>query len=199
MSQNLDGIASSIEGEISSLDSTARSIAQASQARYRASMEPGQTLPDFGEFTAADEDAKQGMRDAEGAAYQEIVGIIDRALAADRKDMSAPASADDVATVQLALSRDRIDAEELAALHERYGSNYQLGTAIRERAAKQGVFLEGAPLKLDRDEGLRRAARIIGRHSYGRGGTPSFIDSPANVATNIVEGLAHIDFLGRVY
>lgn len=198
MSQDLDSIAASIETELEHLDTKARTIASDSQRRYRLSMDAGQAMPTFGDYSLADDRSRKEMRDAEREAFNEIMSVIDRALAADRRSMSAPANANDVATVQLALSRENIDEEELRALYERYGSNYQLATAIRERADKARVTIEGAPLKLDRAEGERRAARVtLGLRSSGS--TTLAFDSPSLAARDIVDGLAHLDIFGRVY
>lgn len=185
----------SIASEVDAFDSKARAIAQGSQNRYRMSMEAGQTMPAFGEYDAPDELGRERMQEARAAAYDEIVGAIDRRISSVRMRRTAPANADDVATVTLACSRENIGEDELVALFERYGSNYQLGAAIVERASKAHVLIPGAAaFRVDRQEAVRRAYNVVhNRHTAG-----GFLDSsPDSVANYVLDGLTHRNLFGQ--
>lgn len=196
MDENFAQLTESIEYEIARFDTRAAEIARASQSRYRMGMEAGQTMPDFGEYSVPDDAGREQMQAARAEATAAIVGTIDARIASDRRRRTAPASADEVATVTLACSRESIGEDELVALFERYGSNYQLGAAIVERAAKAHVQIPGAEsFSVDRQEAVRRASRaMLSRHTQG-----VINYSPDFIASSIVDGLIHRDLFGRVH
>jgi len=118
-------------------------LAKASQKHYLAGLQPGATVPEFEEFDVVGEEAGKAKHDIVSGMKMRIYDVLDEARAQHLASMTASASADDVATVQLALSRDNIGAEELQLLYDKFGSNYQLGQAIRERADRDGCQLHG--------------------------------------------------------
>lgn len=118
-------------------------LAKASQKHYLAGLQPGEIVPEFEEFDVVGEEAGKAKHDIVSGMKMRIYDVLDEARAQHLASMTASASADDVATVQLALSRDNIDAEELQLLYDKFGSNYQLGQAIRERADRDGCHLHG--------------------------------------------------------
>lgn len=185
-----------ITEDVEALDNKVREIAAASQRRYRMGIEAGQTVHSFAENEPADEDGRIAIAEACRDAYAEIMEDVDRHLAAASRTMSAPASADDVATVTFAIGREHITRDELQALLDRYGSNYQLASGICERAHRAGYYLDNEPVavRVYRDDASERAARVLSRHNEG-----SFIIPAQTFADDVVGALRHIDFLGKAY
>lgn len=189
-------LVSDITADVEALDNKVREIAAASQRRYRLNAEPGTVMHSFAENEPADEEGRNAITEACRDAYHEIMGDVDRHLSAANRTMSAPATADDVATVQFALGREGISRGELQALLDRYKGNYQLASGICERAHRAGYYLdnEPAPLRVFRDDADRAAAHVLTRHNQH-----STILPAADFATNVVMHLRHVDFLGREY
>lgn len=189
-------LARDISIDVEQLDNTVRGIAAASHQRYRMSAAPGTVVPDFGEYEPADEDARAQIAAACSDAYAEIMEDVDRHISAAHRTMSEPASADDVATVTFALSREGITGDELQALLDRYKGNYQLASGIVERAHAAGVRLRDEPegLRVYRSDADRAAARVLQRYN-----THSVMLNAADFATDVVMHLRHIDFMGRAY
>ena len=173
---------------ISECDREVENIAAASQQRYLDAMKPGERKPSFRTYTVADAQGEAERRAACLRAYHKMADVIDRDVAAHDREVSAPADANDAATVQLACSREHVSEAELRALMGRYGGNHTLASVIRDRAAKERVFFDALPT-FDGDEAKRRALRI----------TDSYDKSLATglLADSIMEGYRHIDLLGR--
>lgn len=185
-----------IAEDVEALDGKVLRIAADSQRRYRLNAEPGTVMHSFAENEPADEDGRIAIAEACRDAYAEIMEDVDRHLAAANRTMSAPASADDVATVTFALSREGITRDELQALLDRYKGNFQLASGICERAHRAGYYLDNEPeaVRVYRDDASKRAARVLSRHNKG-----SFIIPAQTFASDVVGALRHIDFLGKAY
>lgn len=185
-----------IAEDVEALDGKVRRIAADSHQRYRLNAEPGTVMRSFAETEPADADARAAIADACRDAYAEIMEDVDRHLAATNRTMSAPASADDVATVQFALSREGVTRDELQSLLDRYRGNYQLARGIAERAHHDGYFLDNEPeaVRVYRDDASKAAARVLTRHNqYG----PLW---PAeSFADDVLHALRHIDVFGKAY
>lgn len=189
-------LVSNITADIESLDNKVHSIAADSQRRYKLDAEPGTVMHSFGEYEAADQEGRDAIAQACRDAFAAIMEDVDRHLAAANRTMSAPASADDVATVQFTLSREGVTRDELQSLLDRYRGNYQLARGIAERAHHDGYFLDNEPeaARVYRDDASKAAARVLTRHNqYG----PLW---PAeSFADDVLHALRHIDVFGKAY
>lgn len=186
---------SDIASDVQALDNQVRGIAAASQRRYRMGIPAGQTVREFGEYDVTDDDGRAEVRAACQSAYDEIVGDIDRHISAANRTMSTPASADDVATVSFALSRENITADELQGLLDAHRGNYQLAAGITERAHRSGIYLRDEPesVRVFRDDALTAAGQVFNRY------TNQSMFSADVFADSVVSALRHIDALGRAY
>ena len=185
-----------IAEDVEALDGKVLRIAADSQRRYRLNAEPGTVMHSFAENEPADEDGRIAIAEACRDAYAEIMEDVDRHLAAASRAMSAPASADDVATVTFAIGREGITRDELQSLLDRYKGNFQLASGICERAHRAGYYLDNEPeaVRVYRDDADKRAARVLSRHNKG-----SFIIPAQTFADDVVGALRHIDFMGKAY
>lgn len=186
----------SISETVEGLDQKVQGIASASQRRYRMGIEAGQTVHEFGEYEPADDEGREAVRAACTAAYDEILEDVDRHIRMVTRDMSEPAKADDAATVALTLAREHVTEGELQALLDRYKGNYQLASAITERAHRGDMHLENEPeqVRIFRGDAAIRARAVTSRYARDR-----FMDSPDSFATDVVMALRHIDMFGRRY
>ena len=192
----IDSIATTVE----SLDSKVRALAAASQGRYKLGLNAGQSVREFGEYEAADDEGRDAIRVACRAAYEEIMSDIDRTIDAEKRVMGEPANANDVATVQLTLGRKHVTKDELQVLLDRYKGNYQLASAICDRARQDHIYLSGEPQKprAFRSDADERALRVLYR--YGAFGfNTGFMGSAQSFAENVVMALRHIDIFGNTY
>lgn len=187
---------SDIASDVQDLDAKVRDIAAASQRRYRMGIPAGQTVQEFGEYEPADDEGREAVRAACTAAYDEILEDVDRHIRMVTRDMSEPAKADDAATVALTLAREHVTEGELQALLDRYKGNYQLASAITERAHRSGMYLENEPeqVRIFRDDAAIRAHAVTSRYNRG-----AFMDSPDSFASDVVMALRHIDMFGHRY
>lgn len=195
-----DIAARNIAEVVRDLDGDVRKIAQRSQATYRSNMKAGESLPKFGDYSPADDDAAREIMEADKAAYRDVMDVVDFHVSSIMRSMSDPATAGEVATVSLALSRKNIDKDELQALLDRYGHNYTLASAITERARELKLFLAGEVDKLDRERAGQAAANlIINRHPHAVRQATGFIYSPENVGRMVMESLHHVDAFGQIW
>lgn len=193
-------IADRIADRVTALDREVHAIAASSQENFRRNLKPGESVPNFGEYEAADDDAARRIYEADIDAYHDVLDLVDIEVRHSQNAISEPASADAVSTVALALSRENIGAEELQALLDRYGSNYQLQAAILERAAKAHVFLSGKPMFTHKTDAETAAGHIINRHGYRNHSLSSgMMLSPAIIAENILMRLYHVDVQGHLF
>lgn len=186
----------SISLEVTSCDRDVAAIAAASQANYRANAEAGSTIPTFGRFDTADEGASGQRARRVEQALANIDSIIDRAHSAHLARISASASADDVATVQLALGRESVSADELQALYDRHKGNHQLASAIVERANRDHIAIAAEPVPASDVDAAKRAARILTGRYRGDG---SVMTNPDFISDDITLKYEHRDVLGRLY
>ena len=191
--QSIESLKSSIQSDIEFCDKEVRDAAAKSHYRYKMSAELGSTIPAFGEFEAADDEGREEIRGIVNRAYDKAIGHVDYFMALANADMTQPAKADDVATVTLALNRKNISEKELNALYDRYGSNYQLARAIRERGFQDGKFIGERALEYYPDD----AKQILGGlYSRYRKGSPR----PASIlADDTVMQLEHRDMFGKLW
>lgn len=183
-----------IHDAIANCDADAQGIAARSQEAARQTMRPGQRVPQFKPYDVADERGAAAMKERVSTCYRDVCKIIDAAKGDAGRRMSAPATADEVATVQFALAREGITGEELAALHDRYGGNYQLARAIEEKAAQVGSPLAtSSTATADADAAKEKAARILSRYMR------SNVTGADILAADIAAAYRHVDALGRPY
>ncbi len=182
-----------IVSKISRLDEEVESIATASQKRYKEMMKPDAVVPRFRPYQAADKDAEEEVKSRQNACIEEIANTIRSIEATSRAARTAPASADEVATVQLALSRKYITHDELSELYDRYKHNYQLAQAISDRAEESGWYIGGAKGNAYPEDAISKANQLI-RNRY-RVGAPM----PVGVVASAIAGeLYHIDAISQV-
>lgn len=129
-----EGTAELIVAAIERTDPTVLAICERGQREHTLSLEPGATVPEFDKLDPATDEAAAEVAEEKAKLVEEIAAILEDDNADWQRKVSASASADDVATVQIALSRESIPAEELWALLQRYEFNHQLSSAIFERA-----------------------------------------------------------------
>ena len=189
-----------ITASVTDLDEQVRGIASESQRRYRMGIPAGQTVRAFGEFEPADDEARAGIRAACQAAYEGIMAKVDRHIDAINRDMTAPASADDVATVSFTLARENVTRAELQALLDRYRDNHQLAAGIIERAHRSDIYLDGEPahVRVYRDDADRAARHVFDRYD-GRYDGRSAVMGAGILAEDVVHALRHVDMFGMRY
>ena len=189
----MDQLEQKISDIITRCDADVEGIAAASQSRAKSGLGSGERVPAWRRFDAVGDYAAARMRARIDVAYDEICNIIDADYARASRTMSAPASADDVATVQFALSRDDLTADELRALHGRYGSNYQLAKAIEGRAFKDGIAdMPTTIITADAD-----AAKHAARSLYTRYEDAATAAIP--LGRCIADSYHHRDVFGELY
>jgi len=187
----MDQLEQKISDVITRCDADVEGIAAKSQSRAKLGLGSGERVPDYRRFDAVGDYAAARMRARIDVAYDEICNIIDADYARVSRTMSAPASADDVATVQFALSRDDLTADELRALHGRYSSNYQLAKAIEGRAFKDGVDVPLTVITADADAAKLAARSLYSRYDDGFLGIP--------LGRCIADSYHHRDVFGELY
>ena len=186
-----------IEQAIRTCDIEMERTAKISQSMHKSSMKPGESVPNWGRFSIAADDtlAASRKKHAQDTCRAAIYAAIDAEAAKVRQTMSKPANADDVATVQFALSRDSISADELRALHERYSDNYTLRRAIEERAHRERVDVPTAAISAaDVDAAKSKVNKLLRQYEPGNSPLP-----PEVWADSIAGAFDHVDALGRPY
>lgn len=186
-----------IEQAIRTCDIEMERTAKISQSMHRERMKPGESVPTWGRFSIAADDtlAASRKKHAQDTCRAAIYAAIDAEAAKVRRDMSASASADDVATVQFALSRDGITADELRALHEKFAGNHTLARAIEERARRAHVDIPTAAISpADVDAAKSKVNKLLRQYEPGNSPLP-----PEVWADSIAGAFDHVDALGRPY
>ena len=186
-----------IENAISNCDREMERLAKISQSMYKGSMKPGESVPNWGRFSIAADDtlAASRKKHAQDTCRAAIYAAIDAEAAKVRQTMSKPASVDDIRSVEFALSRNNLTADEVAALHERYAGNYQLARAIEERAHELGFDIPTTAISAADVEAAKSKVGVMFRQ-YERGNTPM---PPEVWADSIMGAFDHVDALGRPY
>ena len=187
----MDQLEQTFSSIIARCDADVENIAATSQVRAKSGLRSGERVPGYRRFDAVGDDAAARMRARIDVAYDEICNAIDADYARVSRTMSAPASADDVATVTLALQRDDLTADELRALHGRYGGNYQLAKAIEGRALKDGVDVPLTVITADADAAKLAARSLYSRYDDGFLGIP--------LGRCIADSYRHRDVFGELY
>lgn len=191
MNDSYEQMTSDISAAVARCDSDVEGIALASQYAARHGLKSGSVVPSYGRFEAVGDAARASRTAAIDRCYADVCRIIDREKAKADAAMSAPASADDVATVTLALSRESIGADELRALHARYAGSYQLARKIEERAFTDRVDLPHTSVVADADDAKQAARALYRRYDDG------FAVAP--IAESIAGRFHHIDAFGHRY
>lgn len=155
-----------ITSEIMRCAADVAEIAAESQAAERQGLQPGAVVPAYGTLDTPTTEGQQAKAARVSLAVETIDGLIDAQRAADLDRMTESANANDVATVQFALSREGITADELQALHDRHKGNYQLARAIIERAARDGIHIDGEVTAANA-EGAKRVAAGVAAYFDG--------------------------------
>jgi hypothetical protein len=183
-----------IEAAIERCDKEVESIALASQRQAKQSMKSGTYVPDYHRYQTADDFSEAKKREAIADCYAAICDAIDKEVATIGRKMSTPASADDVATVQLALARKNISPDELVALYNRYGGNYQLAKAIEERAWKDELDFPYSTPVMDAEAAKSRARAIFNEYDAG-----ALTGARSLLAGSIVDAFNRVDAFGHRY
>ena len=185
-----------VTAHVAALDRRVHALAAESQRRYRISAEPGTVMHTFDEYEAADTEGREAIADACHEAYEQILEDVDRHIADIERTMSAPASADDVSTVNFTLARENVTRDELQALLDRYRTNHQLAGGIVERAHRDHLHLDNEPeaVRIFRDDASQAAGRVLTR--YGKG---AYVYPASEFADDVAHALHRIDMFGRAY
>lgn len=189
-----------LENRLEELDSELRYIAAESQRADRAGLHIGQTVRGYKPTTVLGDSYKGKANDAELRAYHDVAAMFDGLDRDAVEERAEAASADEVATVQLALSLDP-DEATLRDLWAAYGRNATLRKAIRHAAGKARVRLpiDAADAVADNRGEAREYAlsRVSNRWSGGDWAELDFSPSATIDAESVRQHLLGIDLFGR--
>lgn len=129
-----------LRDRLEDLDADLQDVAAASQRAYRRDLQAGQTVRSYKPTTVIGDAYEERARLCEDRARRDISAMFDRLDRDALADRTEAASADEIATVQLALSLNP-DEATLRDLWEAHGKNATLRAAIRHAAIKAEVFL----------------------------------------------------------
>ncbi len=174
------------------------SAAQTSQRRALQALHPWDTIPEFGEFEPGDQAGAEEMKGIIRTATAQVKDAIGKFEASVNARMAEQPDPTEREAVAFALSKSHISTAELRALYETYGGNYQLASAISDRAAQMGVELH-APQTIDPGKAEETAMYIIAHrydYPYGSHTLRNPITDPSNVSARTLNDLQHLDALG---
>lgn len=139
---SLESMEKAISEEVNRCTLDLCDIAEDSQRDYRLSLKPGDRIAEYGPLDILTDEGRAEKSARLKSATANINAIIDAERANLETLMTEPATADEVATVSLALSREGITEEELRVLYKRYMGNYQLAIAIEGCAKSHGWIIK---------------------------------------------------------
>lgn len=196
----IDRFIDRIRGRLEDLDAELQGIAAGSQRNYRGNMQPGQIVQGYKPTTVLGAEYQRVAGDAQARAYHDIERMFDELDSRSASGRAEAASADDVATVTLALSLDP-DEATLRDLYEVHGHNSTLRKAIRTAASKAKVQLpmNAADAVADNRKDARSYALALVSNRWTPGGYAeiSVMPSARIDAQAIAQKLLGVDMFGR--
>lgn len=198
--QYIDSFISRLQDRFEALDSELQGIAAQSQRTERADLRAGQTVKGYRPTTVIGDTYVDAARDAELRAYHDIEAMFDRLDRDAEAGRAEVATADEVATVTLALSLNPNEAtlRDLWAVH---GHNSTLRKAIRQAAGRADILLPIDPNDAAADN--RGDARNHALSHVSNRWTPKgwaelgFLPSARIDAESVRQHLLGVDMFGR--
>lgn len=196
----IDTFIERLQDRLEDLDTELRDIAAQSQRAYRVNLQEGQTVHGYKPTTILGDRYQDAARDAEAKAHRDIDDMFDELDRVAEQDRGEVATADEVATVSLALSLNP-DEATLRDLWSVHGHNSTLRKAIRQAASKAKIMMPIDPNDAIADNrgDAREFALSCVSCRWGREGLGELPYSPsARIdADSVRQHLMGVDLFGR--